>query len=78
MRGLCRPSLDHGEISRQQFAECLGLPIPAADASVLEPYANRLTAFEAQLKVIDRLVEPMGTEEGELVGTDSSADLLAR
>ena len=70
--------MDHGEISRQQFSEWLGLPIPAADPSVIESYANRMASFEAQLKVIDRLVEPTGTEEGELVGADSSADVLAR
>ena len=75
---VARGLLDHGEVSRQQFAEWLGLPIPATGSGVMEPYANRLTAFEAQLKVIDRLVELTGTVDGELVGTDSSANLLTR
>ena len=75
---VARGLLDHGEVSRQQFAEWLGLPIPATGSGVMEPYANRLTAFESQLKVIDRLVEPTLTEGVELVGADSSANLLTR
>lgn len=46
--------IEHGEVSKRKFAEWLGID-EVAEQGLLEPYANRLAAFESRIKLMDRL-----------------------
>lgn len=46
--------VEHGEVPKQKFADWLGIEV-IAEQSLLEPYANRLVAFESQIKLMDKL-----------------------
>lgn len=56
--------VDHGEVPRQKLADWLGLQLES-EPSLLEPYANRLAAFESQLRTMDRLVGKRPCMEAE-------------
>ena len=45
---------ENGDVSRAQFAEWLGIE-EVTEQGLLEPYANRLAAFESRLKLMGRL-----------------------
>ncbi len=46
--------VDCGEVSTSRFASWLGIE-DTTEQSLLEPYANRLNAFEARLQLMNRL-----------------------
>jgi Peptidase family M41/ATPase family associated with various cellular activities (AAA) len=48
--------VDYGEVPKQKFADWLGIEV-IAEHSLLEPYANRLKAFDEQIKLMGKLVE---------------------
>jgi Peptidase family M41/ATPase family associated with various cellular activities (AAA) len=60
--------VEHGEVSKQKFADWLGIEV-IAEQSLLEPYANRLAAFESQLKLMDKLVMMRPILEIETLGS---------
>lgn len=47
--------VEHGELPKQKFADLLGIEV-ITEQGLLEPYANRLAAFDEQLRLIDKLV----------------------
>lgn len=60
--------VEHGEVPKQKFADWLGIEV-IAEQSLLEPYANRLAAFESQLKLMDKLVVMRPSLEIETLGS---------
>jgi Peptidase family M41/ATPase family associated with various cellular activities (AAA) len=48
--------VEYGEVPKQKFADWLGIEV-IAEHSLLEPYANRLKAFDEQIKLMGKLVE---------------------
>ncbi len=60
--------VEHGEVPKQKFANWLGIEV-IAEQSLLEPYANRLAAFESQLKLMDKLVVMRPSLEIETLGS---------
>lgn len=60
--------VEHGEVRKQKFADWLGIEV-IAEQSLLEPYANRLAAFESQLKLMDKLVVMRPSLEIETIGS---------
>lgn len=60
--------VEHGEVPKQKFADWLGIEV-IAEQSLLEPYANRLAAFESQLKLMDKLVVMRPSLEIETIGS---------
>lgn len=46
--------IEHGEVSKGKFTEWLGIE-EVAEQGLLEPYADRLAAFESRIKLMDRL-----------------------
>ena len=60
---------ENGEVSREQFAEWLGIE-EVTEQGLLEPYANRLAAFESRLKSMGRLAVSPRCHEDVVYSTD--------
>ena len=60
---------ENGEVSRAQFAEWLGIE-EVTEQGLLEPYANRLAAFESRLKSMGRLAVSPRCHEDVVYSTD--------
>ena len=60
---------ENGEVSRAQFAEWLGIE-EVTEQGLLEPYANRLAAFESRLKLMGRLAVSPRCHEDVVYSTD--------